>query len=168
MVAEKQCSECKETKPASEFNIRNASKDGLQGRCRQCQLECLQEYAQTEAGKQVHRKSNARYYQTEAGKESRRRGNARYYQSEAGKIAARNQSKRYREKYPERIKAGHAVSTEVAAGRMPHISTQDCERCGDQADHYHHPDYDYPLDVEALCNQCHVDEHNKEMSNGHV
>ncbi len=64
----------------------------------------------------------------------------------------------------KRQKAGYAVRVAQKEGKIPHISTQGCEHCNKQAEHYHHPSYkeEHWLDVIPLCRDCHNAVHHPE------
>jgi len=51
-------------------------------------------------------------------------------------------------------KANAKVFWAVKCGKLPHISTQKCADCGEQAEHYDHRDYDQPLEVDPVCRKC--------------
>jgi len=55
-------------------------------------------------------------------------------------------------------RAHRAVSNAVNEGKLPHISTRQCNKCGGQAVDYHHHSYEPEcwLDVEPLCRSCHL------------
>ena len=58
-----------------------------------------------------------------------------------------------------RQRAYAAVAKAVAAEDLPHISTRTCAECGEQARHYHHPDYLQSLVVTPVCYRCHGELH---------
>lgn len=63
-----------------------------------------------------------------------------------------------RAKDPNHDRARSAVRQAVLAGELPHISTQECVKCGKQAQEWHHTkDYapDNWLEVEPMCRSCH-------------
>lgn len=64
-------------------------------------------------------------------------------------------SRKYRIENPERIKAKDAVKVAIKKGKLKPASELTCERCGEQAQELHHPDYTKPLAVQALCRSCH-------------
>ena len=43
-MSEKRCTICKQSKPRTEFNVRRASRDGLQEKCRSCNRERARRY----------------------------------------------------------------------------------------------------------------------------
>lgn len=161
MVEEKYCSGCDETKDADRFGRNRKSRDGLQGWCKDCMREYQREYIQSKNGKLVRwqyaqsdksKAARKKYTQSERGKVIRRQ----WSQSDVGKESLRRNQARHVAKHPDRAKARVAVSHAVKMGHLPHISTRDCESCGDQAQEYHHPDYGEQLGVIPLCRDCHV------------
>ena len=52
-------------------------------------------------------------------------------------------------------RARYLVQSEVNSGRKPKATSLQCAHCENMASHYHHPDYDKPLEVIPLCTQCH-------------
>jgi hypothetical protein len=61
----------------------------------------------------------------------------------------------------EKQRARYLVNKEVATGRMLPARMLICAKCGSMAHHYHHSDYDKPLDVVPLCVTCHGKVHAK-------
>ena len=69
-----------------------------------------------------------------------------------------------RVKDPESRKRHNArgrISARVRRGTSPRPSVFLCTYCDSRALEYHHPDYDQPLWVEPLCQQCHLKIHGK-------
>ncbi|MCA9732652.1 hypothetical protein KC799_11015 [candidate division KSB1 bacterium] len=63
-----------------------------------------------------------------------------------------------RAKDPNHDRARSAVRQAVLAGELQHVSTQDCVKCGKQAQEWHHTKGYAPknwLDVEPICRSCH-------------
>lgn len=64
--------------------------------------------------------------------------------------------RRYRDKYPEKYHAHTILGNAVRDGIV--IKPDKCSRCGSEKQlEGHHTDYSKPLDVQWLCNPCHVD-----------
>lgn len=61
--------------------------------------------------------------------------------------------------HPEKTSARSAISNAVKLNKIPHVSTLSCKDCGNQAQNYHHEDYDKPLKVTPLCAYCHCSRH---------
>ncbi len=54
------------------------------------------------------------------------------------------------------------VSRAVKDGVLPPVKTRQCQDCKKRnAQHYHHEDYDKPLEVIPLCVSCHHVRHGK-------
>ena len=73
------------------------------------------------------------------------------------KIKSRN---KYKAENPDKNKAHRTVANAVKAGKLPRASTLTCVDCNQTAAQcYHHEDYEKPLDVVALCRDCHAKRH---------
>ena len=59
----------------------------------------------------------------------------------------------------EKYFAQNEVCKAVLRGDLPKVSTCLCEDCGVPAQQYHHENYSKPLEVVALCVQCHKKRH---------
>lgn len=66
-IISKRCSECKETKPISEFYKAQTS-DGYRKDCKKCHLKQSARYAKTGKGKIAHRKAWQKYNESKKGK----------------------------------------------------------------------------------------------------
>lgn len=55
----------------------------------------------------------------------------------------------------KRDSAHNLITGEIASGRLAPAKTLACSHCGAQAQHYHHENYDMPLEVIPLCASCH-------------
>jgi hypothetical protein len=136
----KKCCSCKEKKHPSEFNRHRGTKDGLQGKCREC-------------GRKQSAAWRAQYPDRQAAL------TARWEAANRDRVAA--QFKRMREKHPEKFKARMDLNNAVYAGKVHKPDA--CERCGKKctrrALHGHHHDYSKPFEVDWLCQGCHVAEH---------
>lgn len=143
----KQCSGCKEWKDESKFYKNKSNKDGLTYKCANCMREATTQWASTPRGNKIKHA----YNNSERGKEIKRK----WAQTAAGKA-----NKKYHlEKFPKKRKARRAINNAVRDGRFPHISTQHCDNCGQQAQEYHHHNgYDkaHWFDVIPLCRDCHI------------
>jgi ribosomal protein L44E len=129
----KHCKGCDTAKPVTDFNKNRSSKDGLQYRCRQCQLAANRQWC--ERHPEVRRAALRRQYRREKAKPGSRRP------SKSGPAKAK--------------KAQLAVWNATLTGRL--IRPDNCSACGSsewpiQA---HHEDYSRPLDVQWLCTRCH-------------
>lgn len=142
---QKRCGRCGEEKPVSEFNRMSSSADGRQGYCRRCNA--------------LQRRNH--YAANSDAENDRQRA---YNQANREAIQARN--RRYNSLNPDRVRATGLVNYAVKSGELPHISTQQCAGCGQQAVEYHHPDYSRPFDVVPLCHSCHKRVHVSVLQDG--
>jgi hypothetical protein len=160
----KRCSTCGETKPVAEFHRSRSRKDGLGCQCKPCKIAAVRAYQK--ANPEKRRASQRAYHASSVGKTRRRA----YLEANADHIrerqnayqatpAGRARDARARAKKPLAVKRAHrAVRNEVEAGRLKPAREQLCT-CGRQAQELHHPDYDRPLYVVALCVVCHKATH---------
>jgi len=150
-IITKQCSRCKKVKPISEFRKWRKT-------CKSCENMLRVQYGNTEKGKEISRKSSKKFRQSEKGKITIRKSCKKYSLTENGKIHSRNRVKRYNTSHPERLKAHNATGCAIRAERLPRPSTLKCLYCPAQAQEYHHPSYEpeHWLDVEPVCEKCHL------------
>lgn len=129
----KRCYFCKHEKAEADFNKDRSRADGLQNRCRSCQLKANREWAQRHP--EVRREALRRQYEKQ---ETRR----------PSKESGRKQKR-----------AHHAVAGAIVKGLLARPSS--CTRCGrtQYPIHGHHEDYNKPLDVIWLCAPCHGEIH---------
>lgn len=134
MMVEKLCRFCNKVLPIERFSKNYTLKDGHSNKCRACQSA----YDKANGARKLEMERLR--MQTNKGKEVRRRAN----------INAR-------QRHPEQVKAHNAITNAVRDGKLPHVSTQVCQKCGNKAQQYHHHSYDpdFWLDVVPLCIKCH-------------
>ena len=82
-----------------------------------------------------------------------------YKQSPISREAQHRNNRKHRFNYPEQKKAGNAITSAITAGRISPAKTKRCAICGEQAKHYHHPDYSKPFEIIPLCIICHKENH---------
>lgn len=87
-----------------------------------------------------------------------------YDHTDAGRKARDIGKKRLREKpdFAQKQSAWARIQDLVRSGRILPAKEHKCEKCGSQADHYHHHNgysREHREDVIPLCLQCHADEH---------
>jgi hypothetical protein len=130
----KKCHTCGNILPLEAFHLNRAMADGHSTRCKACKKEY--DAAQLDRRLELERQRR----KTSEGKEVRRRANWNA-----------------RQRHPDQVKAHQAVTNAVRDGKLPHISTQECEKCGAEAQEYHHRYYDLDswLNVVPLCRECH-------------
>lgn len=160
-MLEKTCCRCKQIKPALEFHKNKTRKDGLQGRCKECQkykniseteqmqrVKAVMKHRQTEDGKQQHRDANKRYHKTEKGKEVHDKAFKKWAASERGRKNINFRSNKYQTKRyhsdPEYYKLKHkSWLYGVPLGILQQIIERDkvCQLCKStkdlQFDHIH-------------------------------
>ncbi len=165
MCSNKKCSH-KKPQALSRFHKSSCAKNGLRGWCK----DCVRTWARSPVGRASKAKSDKKYVATDKGKIVRRKIRKRFKESEKGKRAAykyrrgiagratsRRNNETHRERFPEHVKARAAVRKAIIEGVLPHVSTLQCNDCGDQAVCYHHENYEteHWLDVLPLCWPCH-------------
>jgi len=150
----KTCFKCEIEKPFSDFYKHSAMKDGYLGKCKECtkndsnkhradNLESCQEYDRKRAN--LPHRVALRKEVTKTWVEDGRQAESQ---------------KRYKEKYPEKHHARIALNNALRDGRI--IRPTKCSKCRLTAKlEAHHTDYSNPLDVQWLCNACHVDTRRK-------
>lgn len=134
----KVCTRCAAETPRTDFYRREASHDGLQPICKECDKETRR----------------LRYYanhERELAYRSEYQRSARGY----GRHVTANREWRRRNRHKRR--AHSAVAYAVRTGKLVRSP---CERCGEERTEAHHDDYSKPLDVRWLCKRCH-DEHHR-------
>jgi hypothetical protein len=77
------------------------------------------------------------------------------------RIIERNRSRRRRAKPEEarKMRARALIGRKIKRGELNRIEELKCRRCENQAEEYHHPDYDTPWLVIPLCRHHHQEEH---------
>ncbi len=132
----KTCFKCGITKERSDFYRHPQMADGLLGKCKECAKRDVRIDRATSP--------NAREYDAKRSKDPGRR-----------KYSREHKPKRT----PIRQRAHNAVQRAVRSGKL--IKPSECNRCGtDQVRIVgHHADYNKPLDVEWLCDLCHLRHH---------
>ena len=99
----KTCTKCGETKPVSEFYKHKRAKDGLASHCKVCHNASVKAYRQTDKGKSVRTKAQAKYIKTEKGKANTKRWSAKYHQTKKGKAACARAKEKYQTKIPSSV-----------------------------------------------------------------
>ena len=136
----KECKDCGESKPLSEFYKHKAMSDGHVNKCKECTKKAVIE----------NRNSKIDYYR-EYDRSRPRRGSAEV-------------TRKYRSENPVKYYAHCLVNNLVRVGKM--VKSSKCECCGDSTRvEGHHDDYAKPLEVRWLCAVCHKKWH-KENGEG--
>lgn len=124
----KQCSQCSQTKPLSEFYTQPKSRGG--GHISKCKI-C------TSANVRAHRRLNE---------------SVREYDRRRGSRRPLEKAREWREAHPDAYRAHNAVNNALRDGRL---TKEPCLFCSEVKVHAHHQDYNKPLDVIWLCPRCH-------------
>lgn len=134
----KRCSRCGVVKRSFEFNRNGSRKDGLQSRCRPCQIE-------------ENRKHRLEH--PEWNRERCRRFREAHAEEE------RERKRVWDKTNPEKRHARKAVERALKVGVL--IRPSICGRCSSSefGIHAHHEDYSRPLEVLWLCAPCHGQRH---------
>jgi len=160
----KRCNKCETEKPLDNFNKNRSRKDGRQSWCRACvaiydnspkMKAARRRYERSEEGKAARR----RYLKTEKGSAMIKLASKKWRQTRKGKALGYKLHLAYIRRHPERRNARYAIRRAVETNKMPRPTQLQCEYCENQAEHYHHDDYNRPLDVTPLCRLCHEDLH---------
>ncbi len=140
----KTCFKCKGTYPLDEFYPHKRMKDGHLNKCKSCTKKDEKRYRALNPDK-------IRLYEKE-----------RFKNPERKKLAAKVSSV-WRKKYPEKSRAQSTLWKAIIKGT---IKRRNCEKCGAQKAHAHHPDYTKPLKVLWLCPLHHKEQHKIESLRG--
>ncbi len=148
----KECIDCHEPKPLTEFYRNSHMADGHLNNCKVCKAKKVR------ANYQNNREHYREYERRRAMLPDRVAMRKRYESTPEGKLALARANKAYDKKYPDKYKAHCAVSNAIRDGKIER--PDHCERCNDDCvPHAHHHDYSKLLDVEWLCISCHQEEH---------
>ena len=136
-ITTKKCSTCKTIRPLSEFYRSSRTKDGYRWQCKKCS-----------------RMARLVWYWEENGKKWLQNRK----QSPTGKISNSQDGKRWKARWPQKVKAHHAVAHAVITGHLLAVRTLLCIHCLNPATQYHHSHgYSdaHKLDVVPVCDHCH-------------
>lgn len=132
----KRCSCCGVEKPLTDFQVRQASKDGLTASCKACLKE--RDRIRDQSPRRIALKK-------------------KYVQGK-GKNVAYAAKRRYIRKNPKKRAAHVLVGNAIRDGKL---LKGVCSVCGDKRVQAHHCDYDKPLEVLWLCPKHHEAWHKK-------
>lgn len=176
----KNCSKCNQEKDVSCFTKQRDKKSGYSSQCRECRKlsrrarkkyleenppaippnkkcgDCKKEKTSQNFSSSAYAGDGLRpickpcdvkrvseYRQTEIGREKARKNDKTYH---------------YNPKHLRKIQAKRKVLCAIRRGDL--VRPNACSECGKTCvPDLHHDDYNKPLDVRALCRQCHVDYH---------
>lgn len=141
----KECTKCHRKKSWNEYHKQKEGKNGLRSVCKKC----------TNIQSKISKAKNPNYKRND-----RNRKKQKYHNDPACREIIKQRTRNYtKRKY---FFAGQAVYQAVKSGKLPHISTQFCVKCGKPANQYHHPNgynKENALNVEPMCFTCHDIEH---------
>ena len=153
-IITKTCCVCKIVKPINQYYKASTNRDHRSNECKECKHARGSQYAKTDK-----RKASLRMYaQSERGKEVVKKSQARYRKTQKSRVRA----ERWRMKHLEVHAAKHAVSYAIRTGRLSPIKSMKCKFCQKQAQQYHHyAGYakEHRLDVVPVCQSCHIKIH---------
>ena len=161
----KVCTKCQAEKPVDQYHHKASMKDGLASECKTCaNARARQRYAtdpkvkggidawRCANGEKVREARKARYWRDPAA--NRAKSREQYAKNPVARKAAQQ---RWRVKNRAKQWAHDAVKYRVSVtGELPRPETLPCLLCQGPAQCYHHPDYNEPLQVQALCDACHM------------
>ena|SRR5215216_5785102 len=166
----KKCPSCRVSKPVGDFSRSKTSKDGRQSWCKECSNARAKKWREANperaASKSRDWETNNRQRVIENRRAWRERNPdymreylKRWHEKNPGKL--RKTLAQSEARYPERVKARHALNAAIARGDI--TKPDACECCGREATgrelQGHHPDYSKALDVRWLHIECHADLH---------
>jgi hypothetical protein len=143
----KTCKVCSATDESTEFYA------GVSNRCKECHKEFVRKNRKEMAD--YYREYDAMRFQNDPRVRERHR---RYQQTETGKASMLESRKKWVSKNPEKRAAHIILGNRIRSGEI--VKPDKCEQCGCGGRlHGHHHDYSKPLEVEWLCQNCHVTRH---------
>jgi ribosomal protein S27AE len=148
----KTCTKCKEYKPLKDFYNRTRSKDGKAYQCKECESKDAKLWR--DKNKDRHHTNYNKWYLDNFKRVSEYK---KSHSLEFPELVAKYR-KRQEEREPEKTKARMKVRGWVGHGYI--IKPKFCSICGNGGIiHGHHEDYSKPLEVDWLCENCHVQIH---------
>jgi hypothetical protein len=135
-IVTKQCVKCNILKSISEFFRDKSRWDGFSPYCKDCRRIEQKEYRE----KNKDRLSNY---------------SIAYQKSEKGKRVHAKSVAAWQEKNRRKRDVHVFINNAIARGLLPRVKSKSCVVCGNQAQEYHHEDYNKPLEVQAVCSSCH-------------
>ena len=117
--------------------------------CKECMKKRVSEYQRTEIGRKVHNKANRKWGKSLSGKKCKKA----YKHTEKGRATERRYGRKLR-RVSNKSQARALVNMYVRRGKL--VKPYRCSRCGKVGPvEGHHADYNFPLQVEWLCRECH-------------
>lgn len=142
---QKTCSRCGSAKPLDAFGVDAKRYLGRDSWCKSCKSGRRREIRATDDGRKRKIESDKKYESTINGKLVREEINKRYKKDNRMQVYARV-----------------AVRAAIKSNKLPSPNSVCCNKCGKQAEHYHHLSYENRLDVIPVCSSCHRLMHKQE------
>jgi ribosomal protein S27AE len=164
LVMNRTCKKCGFTKPASDFYVQQKTecKECTKKRVREnraANIDYYREFDRQRANLPHRVEARKAYAETDQGKEAHRRAKSAYLQRSPER--RKESIKVWGDNNREKRDAHKAVFLALYHGS---IAKQACESCGATKTQAHHDDYSKPLDVRWLCVSCHVAHHKAERA----
>lgn len=160
---EKQCSRCGQTKPLTEFH---KALLGLHGRTSLCKV-CRAEQARLRfESKRDQILEQTRAYRERNAEALREKAKERYRRPQI-KVHLKAKQRERRAADPNKMRARFAVSVALRRGQL--TKPRACQRCSTTSArrliaHHHSYEPAHWLDVEFICDRCHMRDHGKERA----
>ena len=144
----KECRDCKQEKPFSEFYKHPKMADGHLNKCTECVKNRIKKhrYENLEKIKEYDKKRSKLPHRVEA--------RLNYQKTDQGKQVRRKASESYKKRYPLKYAAHVITRNYIRDGKLQ--KSDSCSIC--KSTHLvqaHHDDYTKPLEVRWLCVKCH-------------
>ena len=154
----KTCTKCHDQKTFDQFNKNSSKTDGLHNMCRNCMNSYKKEYNKTPSGKLVNEINRKKYFSSEKGKANKKR----YKASAGGRALIKANQRKNEIKHLNAHNCRNRTKYLIRKGELIRpTSCDDCDiSCKPQG---HHSDYNYPRDIQWLCQSCHMDWHNNNI-----
>ena len=148
----KTCNKCRRELPSSEFFNSRANKDGKHPWCKVCFQRKVSEYKK--AHPELRRLQDRRWRQNNRERDRANKDASRLRNMDTVVEGRR----RWRVANPEKRQAHDRVKKAIQKGIL--VRPEKCQACGVfKKVVAHHNDYSKPLEVDWLCQACHLDHH---------
>ena len=147
----KKCTKCLEEKDLEAFGSQRRGLYGKRSVCKDCTNKYNQKY------------NSEKWTNDLSYRDKKIKGSIEWIKNNPEKraIIAKRRNLAAKQKNPEKIKARQLVNQKVRFGRLPKSSDCLCQKCAEQAAHYHHHlgySFEHRYDVIPLCHKCHKEE----------
>lgn len=166
IIPQKQCTKCKQNKSATTeyFSSDRQKKDGFRPDCKVCN-KLTQDKSRVVNADKIKKYRYERYH-SEVENNPEIRLEQKQERNDRKEYLSEYSNKYYHEQKvinSNKIHARQAINRAVDKGLITAIKNCKCQKCGKQAQHYHHWNYrqTHWLDVIPLCAECHNKVHGK-------